>query len=204
MHVHVGTQTPMMARDAGAIRNDRQGAGTMQTRWRHSPFSTADERQAASARTCLDPASDGLSLERQPVAERQIAQIMDALATARESLARCERALEHVTQAQRLATLRPLALGSPSTARAAVVPARNGSGAEHSGTTTPALPPELLTTREAQVLELVVAGLSNKEIAAALCISPHTAANHVANIMNKLGLDSRTAVAAWALRQHAA
>jgi non-specific serine/threonine protein kinase len=57
-----------------------------------------------------------------------------------------------------------------------------------------------LTTRELDVLRLLVDGRSNQEIAAALYISPRTAANHVANIMNKLGLDSRTAVAAWAIR----
>lgn len=49
-------------------------------------------------------------------------------------------------------------------------------------------------------MRLLVEGRSNQEIAAALFISPRTAANHVANIMNKLGLDSRTAVATWAIR----
>jgi DNA-binding NarL/FixJ family response regulator len=57
-----------------------------------------------------------------------------------------------------------------------------------------------LTPRELDVLRLLVEGRSNQEIANALFISPRTAANHVANIMNKLGLDSRTAVAAWAIR----
>ncbi|MDQ3548190.1 MAG: LuxR C-terminal-related transcriptional regulator [Chloroflexota bacterium] len=43
-------------------------------------------------------------------------------------------------------------------------------------------------------------GRTNQEIAAALFISPHTAANHVASILNKLGLDSRTAAATYAVR----
>jgi DNA-binding NarL/FixJ family response regulator len=57
-----------------------------------------------------------------------------------------------------------------------------------------------LSKREQDVIQLLVEGRSNQEIAAALFISPHTAANHVASIMNKLGLDSRTAVATYAIR----
>jgi non-specific serine/threonine protein kinase len=57
-----------------------------------------------------------------------------------------------------------------------------------------------LSKRETEVLRLLVDGRSNQEIAAELFISPHTAANHVANIMNKLGVDSRTAAATWAVR----
>jgi DNA-binding CsgD family transcriptional regulator/tetratricopeptide (TPR) repeat protein len=57
-----------------------------------------------------------------------------------------------------------------------------------------------LSNRELEVVRLLVEGHSNQEIAAALFISPHTAINHVANIMNKLGLESRTAVASWAIR----
>lgn len=63
-----------------------------------------------------------------------------------------------------------------------------------------AAPSDLLSKRETEVLRLLVDGRSNQEIASALSISPHTAANHVANIMNKLGVDSRTAAATWAVR----
>jgi DNA-binding NarL/FixJ family response regulator len=62
-------------------------------------------------------------------------------------------------------------------------------------------PASILTPRELDVLRLLVDGRSNTEIAEELSISPHTAATHVANIMNKLGVDSRTAAAAWAIRQ---
>jgi non-specific serine/threonine protein kinase len=58
----------------------------------------------------------------------------------------------------------------------------------------------VLSRREAEVLRLLVDGHSNYEIAATLFISRHTAANHVASIMNKLGVDSRTAAATWAVR----
>jgi len=57
-----------------------------------------------------------------------------------------------------------------------------------------------LSPRELDVLRLLVDGRSNQEIGVALSISPHTAANHVINIMNKLGVDSRTAAATWAVR----
>lgn len=48
-----------------------------------------------------------------------------------------------------------------------------------------------LTRREAEVLDLIVAGHSNVEIAARLTISPSTAARHVANIFAKLGVHNR-------------
>ncbi|HEX5167169.1 MAG TPA: response regulator transcription factor, partial [Thermomicrobiales bacterium] len=57
-----------------------------------------------------------------------------------------------------------------------------------------------LTTRELEVVKGLVDGLSNAEIASVLFISPNTVSNHVSNIMNKLGLDSRTAIATWAVR----
>jgi non-specific serine/threonine protein kinase len=58
----------------------------------------------------------------------------------------------------------------------------------------------ILTRRELDVLRLIVDGKSNQEIAGDLFISPNTVTTHVANIMNKVGLDSRTAVATWAVR----
>jgi LuxR family maltose regulon positive regulatory protein len=54
-----------------------------------------------------------------------------------------------------------------------------------------------LTAREAEVLELIAAGDSNKLIARALDISPHTVKRHVANVLEKLGLQSRGQAAAW-------
>jgi DNA-binding CsgD family transcriptional regulator len=57
-----------------------------------------------------------------------------------------------------------------------------------------------LSQREREVARLLVEGKSNLEIAEALSISHHTAGNHVAHILRKLELESRTAVAAWAVR----
>jgi ATP/maltotriose-dependent transcriptional regulator MalT len=55
-----------------------------------------------------------------------------------------------------------------------------------------------LTARELEVLRLVAAGKSNREIAAALVISEHTVARHVQNIFAKLDVSSRAAAGAFA------
>jgi len=57
--------------------------------------------------------------------------------------------------------------------------------------------PSVLTGREQQIALLIARGLSNRAIADELVISPATAARHVANILAKLGLNSRAQVAAW-------
>jgi DNA-binding CsgD family transcriptional regulator len=55
-----------------------------------------------------------------------------------------------------------------------------------------------LSGRELEVLRLVAAGRSNREIAAELVISEHTVARHVQNIYRKLDLSSRAAATAFA------
>jgi DNA-binding NarL/FixJ family response regulator len=57
-----------------------------------------------------------------------------------------------------------------------------------------------LTSRELEVLRLVAAGHSNRDIAADLFISPKTASVHVSNILGKLGVASRGEAAAAAYR----
>ena len=61
----------------------------------------------------------------------------------------------------------------------------------------PALP-DGLSPREAEILELVAGGLSNREIGAALYISEHTAANHIRNILRKTESANRTEAASYA------
>jgi two-component system NarL family response regulator len=58
-----------------------------------------------------------------------------------------------------------------------------------------------LSGREQQVLELVVKGQSNKEIAARLDITEATVKGHVTNILSKLGVTDRTQAAITALRR---
>ncbi|MCC6791591.1 MAG: hypothetical protein IT336_07905 [Thermomicrobiales bacterium] len=60
--------------------------------------------------------------------------------------------------------------------------------------------PAGLTAREIEVLVLLVEGKSDREIGESLSISRSTAARHVANIFNKLDVNSRTAAAAYAFR----
>jgi DNA-binding CsgD family transcriptional regulator len=56
---------------------------------------------------------------------------------------------------------------------------------------------ERLTRREREVALLVARGLTNREIASELSVSRSTANNHVARILRKLELRSRTQIAAW-------
>ena len=58
----------------------------------------------------------------------------------------------------------------------------------------------LLSRREREVLALVAQGLTDREIAEQLIVSPHTVHRHVANIRHKLGRGSRTAAVAEAGR----
>ena len=56
---------------------------------------------------------------------------------------------------------------------------------------------DLLSAREIEVLALIARGLSNKHIARELALSPHTVKRHVAHILEKLDLASRSQAAAW-------
>ncbi len=64
-----------------------------------------------------------------------------------------------------------------------------------------ALTPEALSPREEEVLQLLARGLTNKDIAARLVISPKTAEHHVSQILGKLGLRSRAEAAAYLARR---
>ena len=68
---------------------------------------------------------------------------------------------------------------------------------------TPSAVSSRLTARQQEVAELVAAGWSNRQIAARLGISLRTADAHVAQILRRLGLTSRTQVAPW-ISHHAA
>jgi DNA-binding NarL/FixJ family response regulator len=63
------------------------------------------------------------------------------------------------------------------------------------------LPRPDLSAREVQVLELIVRGLANKQIAYSLNIAEHTVKNHVKNILSKLGVQDRTQAATAAIQR---
>jgi predicted ATPase/DNA-binding CsgD family transcriptional regulator len=74
-----------------------------------------------------------------------------------------------------------------------ILPAANGAK-KPAGAASP------LARREREVASLIAAGLSNREIAARLVISERTAETHVQHILNKLGVNSRAQIAAWAVQ----
>ncbi|HYX48230.1 MAG TPA: LuxR C-terminal-related transcriptional regulator, partial [Ktedonobacteraceae bacterium] len=61
-----------------------------------------------------------------------------------------------------------------------------------------------LTIREIEVLRLLALGLSNKQIAERLILSPHTVSGHIQSIFGKLALNSRSAATRYALEHHLA
>ncbi len=62
-------------------------------------------------------------------------------------------------------------------------------------------PVDLLTDREREVIHLVAAGHTNREIAEMLSISEHTVHNHRANLMEKLGVHNRLELLKYAMRE---
>lgn len=60
---------------------------------------------------------------------------------------------------------------------------------------------EELTVSEQRILQMIVGGMSNKEIAFALDISENTVKTHVKNIFDKIGVSDRTSAATTAIRR---
>ena len=59
--------------------------------------------------------------------------------------------------------------------------------------------PEAFTARERQVMTLLMAGQSNREIAAGLRIEERTVKSHVARLLKKMGVRNRTALTMQAI-----
>ena len=75
-------------------------------------------------------------------------------------------------------------------ARAELAAAEGGRARVHEAQETP------LTHKEGEVADLVAAGATNREVAAALFVSPRTVEHHLRQVYRKLGIRSRTELAA--------
>ena len=64
-----------------------------------------------------------------------------------------------------------------------------------------AAPPDDLSDREIEVLQLIAAGRTNAEIADELVISEHTVVSHISHIFTKTGVANRAQAAAYAVRR---
>ena len=58
-----------------------------------------------------------------------------------------------------------------------------------------------LTNRELEILQLILAGYTNKAIAAEICISEKTVEFHLDNLYTKIGMRTRMLAGMWALQQ---
>ncbi|WP_254649360.1 LuxR C-terminal-related transcriptional regulator [Streptomyces sp. GbtcB7] len=85
---------------------------------------------------------------------------------------------------------RALAVGREAPATPRVAPASTPAPA-------PVSAPQDLSRREQEVARLIAQGMSNREAAATLVVSPRTVDGHVQRIFTKLGFTSRAQVAAW-------
>jgi predicted ATPase/DNA-binding CsgD family transcriptional regulator len=114
---------------------------------------------------------------------------MTGLGLASHRLGRREEAARHLRAAEAVAG----ELGNAqrvSQVRAALAE----TGADDTGP-----PPGGLTTRQAEVLRLLAAGMSNKEIAGTLFLSPATVERHLVTVYRKLGVSRRVDAARYAL-----
>jgi len=98
-----------------------------------------------------------------------------------------------------LAFLREHPSPSPSTTGSGSADRDEPASVARPGLTGPLGEPDL-SPRELEVLRLVAEGLSDREVAEKLVVSPHTVHRHVANIRFKLGQPSRAAAVAQAAR----
>jgi DNA-binding CsgD family transcriptional regulator/Tfp pilus assembly protein PilF len=116
-----------------------------------------------------------------------------------QRLAAAEAALEEASGSPASGTTGSGATGPGSTGPGSTGPGSTGSGAPGIGGAAAAPLPGNLTSRQAEVLGLLAAGLSNKQIAAELYLSTATVERHLATIYRNLGLNGRVEAARFAI-----
>ncbi len=146
--------------------------------------------QAERAAELLGASATWRATAKAPVVPSDRATYDDIVARAREGLG--DAAFSEawavgakLTLAESIARAQPVLMAAQ-----AVVADQSERSGEHSG----------LTPREIDVLRLVVEGHSSREIADLLFVSHRTVSTHITSIFNKLGVGSRSAAAAYAVR----
>jgi NarL family two-component system response regulator LiaR len=104
-----------------------------------------------------------------------------------------------LVQAVRAAHLGKVQL-HPEIARTLMAAVATREPAPPAATSQAPAPPDDLTEREFEVLNLIAAGLNNRQIADKLVISEKTVKTHVSSILGKLHVEDRTQAAVYALR----
>ena len=105
--------------------------------------------------------------------------------------------LKGVERDEMLAALRAVANGDTLLTAQELVRSLRGISETAAGSEDLIVP---LTEREEEVLRLLAAGLSNKDIASLLFVAPSTVKTHVEHILGKLGVSDRVQAAVWAAR----
>ncbi|HSJ22416.1 MAG TPA: LuxR C-terminal-related transcriptional regulator [Nocardioidaceae bacterium] len=173
-----------------------------------------EELQGLAARMGIEPVLAAAAFARGMVsaaeqdADRARVAFEDAIRHYRRSGAPYEESLARLALARQL---HAVGRGRDATVHAAAarrVLSRIGAtraAAEAEGLASAAIRPATgdtpLTSRELEVLRLVAAGSTNREMARQLVLSEHTVNRHVTNILTKLGTGSRSAAVAEAMRQ---
>lgn len=168
-----------------------------------APSALAQARAARPDLVLMDidlPGQDGIAATRQLKAEwPEITVVMLTVHDDTEKLLAAIKAgaqgylVKNIRSPELLDQLRGLARGEAAISRRMATRLL----AEFQRADVPAEPEVDLTAREIEVLELVAARHSNREIAARLVISEHTVKNHLKNILAKLHLRSRRQAAAY-------
>ncbi|HET8629014.1 MAG TPA: AAA family ATPase [Thermomicrobiales bacterium] len=144
--------------------------------------------------------AEALALAGACVAPYERALTLLALAGLRAAAGDTAGAREAIDEAR--AVCDPLG-AAPALARVDALATRLPAAAPVPSAAPPAIPyPARLTAREVEILRLVAAGRSNREIAADLALSARTVERHVANIYYKIGAHNKADATAFAFRHH--
>lgn len=148
--------------------------------------------EAARCRALLASLSAALGDAESARLEREAARAVFSELGAAPELSALESSVLEPSLLEQSATVAPSPPVAPDAGTAHLPPSPDDVG--HAAGAGP------LTARETEVVRLVAAGLSNRDIAAELFISEKTVARHLSNIFTKLGLTSRAAATAYAYR----